>query len=94
MNPADYYLDLINVDFYLDRNDAEYRILKFSSNWNESDGKLKLDELVGKSEGDKGLVWFFKEKANSPFHQFAVLVSRNFKTAYKNVIQYWIRIAM
>lgn len=28
------------------------------------------------------------------FHQTLVLTSRNFKTAYKNVIAYWIRVAM
>jgi hypothetical protein len=91
-NPADYFLNIINCDFMLNREEADARIKTFKANWEGSEQKTKLAEMVKGSA--EGAVLPNKVKQNNPFKQFGVLVSRNFRTAYRNPITYWIRIVM
>lgn len=83
MNPADYYLSIINVDFLMDRDEASETISKLKQNWEDSTHKKELEADIEAKINGNGLEGVPKVGRTNAFHQFAVLVDRNFKTAWK-----------
>lgn len=95
MNPADYYMGLVNVDFLQDREEAEKRVGMFTTSWTASLECSVVDREIAAIVAEKRpLDKSHKLNDNGFFHPTFVLLERNFKTALKNVVAYWVRVAM
>ena len=95
MNPAEYILEIMNVDFSADRETATKRLGQSFASW-EASGELKslhddIDGVVGKASSS-GLPSLKKE--TSKFLVPVILIHRLFIKSYRDVVAYGIRIAM
>ncbi|CAB5150118.1 P-loop containing nucleoside triphosphate hydrolase protein [Rhizophagus irregularis] len=98
-NPADHYLRLVNSDFMNDITEAEQRITSFSISFSKRNIRgvnKEIDDLIAKSggHGEVILIKTRKEYARSLLAQTLILMKRSFKNATRNILMYWIRIAM
>ena len=96
INPAEYLLDLVNVDFSRDQNAARGELDKIHTAWPRSNNATMLR---GQIEGARG------RDAEKALHHTSVprsnhllipltLVHRSFIKSYRDVIAYGVRIAM
>ena len=95
-NPAEYLLELLNVDFSSDREYAEARLAQLQSSWAQS---AKLKELS--QEAVRAVALSQYEITNQPsattnnfFSTVLTLIHRLFVKSYRDVVAYGIRIAM
>ncbi|CAL3962391.1 unnamed protein product [Diplocarpon coronariae] len=93
-NPAEFILDLMNVDFDADRNSALERLHQMQLGWARS---RERKELVAKIHATSSLI----EPPSAPgpsstsFHTVvATLVHRSFIKSYRDVVAYGVRMAM
>jgi ABC-type multidrug transport system permease subunit len=102
INPAEFYLDLINTDFARKGDDSKARLEHITQAWSESEecrsNKSQIDEAIHKAEhsGEKanlGLSTDHSPKQNFP-HLLVVLLHRSWVKSYRDVVAYGIRIAM
>lgn len=97
VNPAEFLLELTNVDFASQRDLAQNQLLQMSQAWAASPRAASLtsaiDEIEQKaSHGDVELV--SSSKRPSPVSLVVTLLYRSFIKSYRDVVAYGIRIAM
>ncbi|RIA93968.1 ABC transporter [Glomus cerebriforme] len=99
-NPADHFLKLVNSDFMKDISEAEQHITKFSIAYSKStyitninrqiDETIRLANNYGEIISKKTA----KRYARNFFMQTIILMKRSFKNATRNILMFWIRVAM
>jgi energy-coupling factor transporter ATP-binding protein EcfA2 len=94
VNPAEFFLDLINVDFSSDRDAANRRLDNIHAAWAVSSQKAArscgLPEDEKKAAGVRMTKLSGRSKMLVPF----TLLHRNWVKSYRDVIAYGVRIAM
>ncbi|CAG8629259.1 2305_t:CDS:2 [Paraglomus brasilianum] len=106
-NPADFYLSKINVDFMSDKVVGEAHIQALIGKYKESSAKLLVDKeidelsvLIDKEDAasDKlstsTTTQGYNRYARGFFAQTYFITKRSFTNAYRNILLYWIRVAM
>jgi hypothetical protein len=92
-NPAEFLLELMNIDFSTDSS-LHNRLEGIHKSWVESSQSLELSEQLAVSIRDADPLPTFKtSKRNFPII-LMVLVHRSFIKSYRDVVAYGIRIAM
>lgn len=101
-NPADHFLTLVNSDFMRDQSEAEKIIDSFNEAFLESEYKLDVDQqikkLVEKYLNDESMVAISSDTtsryARGFFAQTRIIMARSLKNASRNILMFWIRVAM
>ncbi|KAG9293835.1 hypothetical protein G9A89_019173 [Geosiphon pyriformis] len=101
-NPADHFISLVNSDFMTDKAEAQEYITKFITAFEQSEASKeltenikelieyhKLDEDTRRISGDTT-----KRYSRNFFQQTRILLSRSFKNAIRNILLFWVRLAM
>jgi len=93
-NPADFFLDQMNVDFWKDRSAAEVHIKQIADGFKNSQADAQATEeikmfLQKHSEGVPVTTY-----ANNWLRQTAILFRRNLMDAIFNPLVYWVRAVM
>ncbi|CAG8650269.1 6595_t:CDS:2 [Funneliformis caledonium] len=102
-NPGDYFLRLVNSDFMKDISEAEQLITSFNVSFLKSSYKLEIDaqidDLISKSDNEN----FDNESITEDtprgyprnfFAQTMIIMKRSLKNSTRNILMYWIRVAM
>lgn len=93
VNPAEHLLDLTNVDFSTSQIEDQSRLDSIFESWSQSEHSQQLEydikELSGKSLRSSG-------PASGPSMpaQILTLLHRAFIKSYRDIVTYWIRLAM
>ncbi|CAI2169225.1 14554_t:CDS:2 [Funneliformis geosporum] len=102
-NPADYFLRLVNSDFMKDINEAEELITSFNESFLKSTYKLEIDSqidnIISRSVHEKyddepiteGIARGYPRNF---FAQTMIIMKRSLKNSTRNILMYWIRVAM
>ncbi|CAG8441913.1 14201_t:CDS:2 [Acaulospora colombiana] len=101
-NPADHFLTLINSDFMKDRSEAEKLTNSFIEAFQGSEFKTEVDneikKLIEESRSDESLAVISSKTTNryarNFFAQSGIIMMRSLKNALRNVLMFWIRVAM
>ncbi|CAG8527463.1 4839_t:CDS:2 [Ambispora gerdemannii] len=101
-NPADHFLRLVNSDFMADKTKAQEHISNFISSFESSQAnttmKNEIISLIEQHKGDEDTRKISSRTTNryarNFFAQTGILVARSFKNAMRNVLMFWIRVAM
>ncbi|KAJ3239562.1 hypothetical protein HDU78_002790 [Chytriomyces hyalinus] len=99
VNVPDAVLDTINVDFIGDEDIADSRIKQFVESWRISD---KQSAVISESAQIKSVsvnsadvpIVGSADYTHGFFKQVAILSRRNFSNALKNILLFWVRLAM
>ncbi|RIB12474.1 P-loop containing nucleoside triphosphate hydrolase protein [Gigaspora rosea] len=97
-NPADHFLRLINPDFMLDKIEAEKTINSFINSYDQSKTKANtLSEI--RSIAKSSVIHRFSSRQKNSYargfvDQTYFLTARSFKNAMRNILMFWIRVAM
>ncbi|CAG8572497.1 19771_t:CDS:1, partial [Racocetra persica] len=95
-NPADHYLRLINSDFMVDKSEAEKHIDNFIVSFEQS--KVHSSTLAEIRNITKPNMYLKSRStsryARSFFAQTWFLTVRSFKNAMRNILMFWVRVAM
>ncbi|KAI9337277.1 P-loop containing nucleoside triphosphate hydrolase protein [Obelidium mucronatum] len=102
MNVPDAVLDHINVDFLGDEKLADTRINHFVESWDKSENRTQVISQVDlevtkgstPSTTDAGMVIGGGDYTHNFFKQVEILTRRNFANAIKNILLFWVRLAM
>lgn len=101
VNPAEFYLDLINVDLAKPGDDTLERVARLTQAWAESEEtnlvKAEIQRAVTSSRDlEKGLADLSKLRIErpSPWTIPIVLLHRSWIKAYRDVVAYGIRVVM
>lgn len=93
-NPAEFLLDLMNVDFSNDQNVAHDRLQAIQSGWAKSSTSLQLFSYIKTATSQARPLPMSKPSSNN-FHIILMsLIHRSFIKSYRDVVAYGIRIAM
>jgi ABC-type multidrug transport system ATPase subunit len=94
INPAEFLLDLVNIDFLQGGVSAEGRLQRLHDSWATSDERQALETSVAnccdKDIGEPDLPTAQKNTAYISY----VLLHRNFIKSYRDIIAYGTRVAM
>ncbi|ORY29493.1 putative ABC transporter [Rhizoclosmatium globosum] len=100
-NVPDAVLDHINVDFLGDEELANTRIDHFVKSWTQSAGRVEsissVDAELKKahtSNEDAGIIVGGGDYTHGFLKQVEILTRRNFQNALKNILLFWVRLAM
>ncbi|KAI8923264.1 hypothetical protein BC831DRAFT_472068 [Entophlyctis helioformis] len=97
-NPSDVYLEWVNVDFAADReaSKAEVRDIahQFTRSEYNADLMASIEAAVSNSKSSTLFAESFAGYTNDIMYQSATLTSRSFLNARKNLLSYWVRVAM
>lgn len=97
VNPAEFLLELVNVDFSRDRVEAADRLEEMQRAWVRSERAKELDGVVAETErrgaGGSVVVEMAEEKPSLP-SLVVTLLHRSFVKSYRDVVAYGIRVAM
>ena len=97
-NPAEFLLDLVNVDFSHDRTTADVRLAAIHTAWSESTmnaaAKSSPTNAVSNGEQEKASTKHPSTQHRNVLNVSAVLLHRSWIKSYRDVIAYGIRIAM
>lgn len=95
INPAEYMLDLVNVDFASDRTEAEQRLAHITSMWRDMERRpLESQNLVASLDPSVQPVTLAPLTKRSQLLIPVTLLHRNWIKSYRDVLMYGIRIAM
>lgn len=96
VNPAEYLLELVNVDFAPHRGTAQQNLEELSLSWSISPrAKAATDAIRGVEQSGAGSVLTVEqEKRPSSLSLTMTLLHRSFVKSYRDVVAYGIRIAM
>jgi len=95
INPAEFVIELTNVDFARDKAAAKERLGLIHSSWANSptaSALLSEIELISRTGGDGRLP--YEESATNKFQIPITLLHRSFIKSYRDIVAYGIRIAM
>ncbi|ODH38560.1 hypothetical protein ACO22_02260 [Paracoccidioides brasiliensis] len=96
MNPAEFILDLVNIDFVYDQDSAASQLAQIHMNWDNSDESLRVQTEIQKLAN-------ITEKQHIPSGSLShagalsnvmTLLHRSFIKSYRDVIAYGVRIIM
>ncbi len=103
-NPADYFLRLVNSDFMKDRTEAEQLITNFKNEFLKSSYKTQIDTQIDdiiekanfdhQSDSDSTTGKVKRGYSRGFFVQTMIIMKRSLINATRNVLMYWIRVAM
>jgi ABC-type multidrug transport system ATPase subunit len=99
-NPADHFLKLVNSDFMNDIAEAEQHITNFSISFSKSRYIRKInkeiDESIGGAGGNGEIISKKTRRryARGFLAQTFILMNRSLKNATRNILMFWIRVAM
>lgn len=98
-NPAEYLLDLVNIDFAKDKELAKAHLTEIHSKWAESSLSHALQNRIGQlTNSDQTTSSWSNDSppSNTPslFAQTTTILHRNFIKSHRDVIAYHLRIAM
>lgn len=100
-NPADHFLKLVNSDFMRDMTEAEQHITTFSISFSKSLNKLEVERQINEMIELSNMNYeepiskkTTKRYARSFMAQTVILMKRSYKNAMRNVLMFWIRVAM
>ncbi|RDL37213.1 p-loop containing nucleoside triphosphate hydrolase protein [Venustampulla echinocandica] len=93
-NPAEFILELINIDFATDQAEAEARLQTIQNGWSESSGAAELSTMIDSASQPTDLLPPTKPSTRTFFVVLSTLVHRSFVKSYRDVVAYGIRIAM
>ncbi|KAJ2906218.1 hypothetical protein MKZ38_002643 [Zalerion maritima] len=96
-NPAEFLLDLVNIDFDLEQDSATQRLTELQGKWSSSSRCKNLSSVISQIEQrgqgrDLGIE--HHEKRPSMPSRTLALLHRAFIKSYRDVIAYGIRLAM
>lgn len=94
MNPAEFILDLMNVDFSSDQDAARQQLHEMQMGWTRS---TKARDIVTQIHATSSLIeppQTSKPPSRSFFTVVMTLVHRSFIKSYRDVVVYGIRVAM
>ncbi|KAJ3142524.1 hypothetical protein HK100_002193 [Physocladia obscura] len=101
INIPDFILDQINVDFLGDEEQAKTNINYFVEKWkfstfrNDANKEVELDNLKRQSpESELDVIVGGGDYTHGFFKQVEILTRRNLKNALKNILLFWVRMAM
>lgn len=97
VNPAEYLLELVNVDFARGRGGAEERLIQLQRAWEESGMAEELRRAVERVETQSGGVELTDDgvkKHPGTMSLVWTLLRRAFIKSYRDVVVYGIRVAM
>ncbi|KAK5113247.1 hypothetical protein LTR62_003583 [Meristemomyces frigidus] len=97
MNPAEYLLDLVNIDFAY-REEAQARLDYITTQWASSalHRKLIADVLDSTSSSSDKAIHLSPGSSTRPGirKQLFTLLRRSFIKSYRDIVTYWIRLVM
>ncbi|KAF4626159.1 hypothetical protein G7Y89_g12004 [Cudoniella acicularis] len=93
-NPAEFILELMNIDFASHSAAAEARLDEIQQGWVESTGAKQLTGEMDAASKDVEPLPVTKPSKRSFFIVLMTLVHRSFIKSYRDVVAYGIRIAM
>lgn len=95
VNPAEHLLELVNIDFAQDREEAARRLDKLQGAWQSSRQASELSSTIAAAESAGGdLSIEAVEKRPSMPSLTLTLLHRSFVKSYRDVVAYGIRLAM
>ncbi|KAJ3461617.1 hypothetical protein MRS44_010170 [Fusarium solani] len=95
VNPAEHLLELVNIDFAQDREEAARKLDKLQVAWQSSRQASELSSLIAAAESAGGnLSIEAVEKRPSMPSLTLTLLHRSFVKSYRDVVAYGIRLAM
>lgn len=96
INPAEFLLNLTSSDFARGNDDAQLRIEKLQSDWQDSPESMALVAKISAiSAGGDGTTSFSAPKSGNTFVNIVLaLLHRSFIKSYRDVVAYGIRFAM
>ncbi|RSL63673.1 hypothetical protein CEP53_004346 [Fusarium sp. AF-6] len=95
VNPAEHLLELVNIDFAHDREEAARKLDKLQAAWQSSRQASELNSIIAVAEAAGGnLSIEAVEKRPSMPSLTLTLLHRSFVKSYRDVVAYGIRIAM
>ncbi|RSM19811.1 hypothetical protein CDV31_001442 [Fusarium ambrosium] len=95
VNPAEHLLELVNIDFAHDREEAARKLDKLQAAWQSSRQASELSSIIATAESAGGnLSIEAVEKRPSMPSLTLTLLHRSFVKSYRDVVAYGIRIAM
>ena len=96
-NPAEFILELVNIDFASDREAAAQRLLSMQQAWSDSPQNATLaSEIADLNARPPAQVYEEDEATRKPNLASLVmtLLHRSFVKSYRDVVAYGIRLAM
>ena len=95
-NPAEYLLELVNVDFATDSRAAKQKLAKIHSAWSESSENTAIFAKTTGPPGGSTKGSLSAGAQSGPTKAFIplTLLHRNFIKSYRDVVAYGIRLAM
>ncbi|KAM0436012.1 hypothetical protein ACHAPT_002904 [Fusarium lateritium] len=95
VNPAEHLLELVNIDFAQDRDEAARKLDKLQAAWQSSRQASELSTAIAAAESTGGnLSIEAVEKRPSMPSLTLTLLHRSFVKSYRDVVAYGIRLAM
>lgn len=95
INPAEYIIQLVNIDFSRDQTEAVDRLSNLHATWKLSHQAASLQARQDQSRrSGAGLTADYAHPSANPFLILVTLVHRSFIKSYRDVVAYGIRIAM
>ncbi|KAI8660480.1 ABC transporter domain-containing protein [Fusarium keratoplasticum] len=95
VNPAEHLLELVNIDFAQDREEAARKLDKLQAAWQSSRQASELSNAIAAAESAGGnLSIEAVEKRPSMPSLTLTLLHRSFVKSYRDVVAYGIRLAM
>ncbi|KAJ4192100.1 hypothetical protein NW755_004236 [Fusarium falciforme] len=95
VNPAEHLLELVNIDFAQDREEAARKLDKLQVAWQSSRQAIELSNAIAAAESAGGnLSIEAVEKRPSMPSLTLTLLHRSFVKSYRDVVAYGIRLAM
>lgn len=93
-NPAEFLLDLINVDFAKDKSLSRSRVDSIHTSWSDSSNSATIRSRVSKPNPSEKSTLHVPPKKQNTLLAPVVLLHRSFIKSYRDVIAYGIRLAM
>lgn len=94
MNPAEFLLELMNIDFATQYEAAEARLQTIQNGWTRSTLSSEMSSQITNTSQTQTPLPVVKESKRSFFVVLLALVHRSFIKSYRDVVAYGIRIAM
>ncbi|KAJ9664695.1 hypothetical protein H2198_000041 [Neophaeococcomyces mojaviensis] len=96
INPAEFLLDLVNIDFAIDKPAANAQLDGIHQSWSQSPNAQNIQSSITQLlNTDRGALWHIEPSSRpDPIFQTLTLLHRSFIKSYRDVIAYQVRIAM
>ncbi|KAF3935963.1 hypothetical protein ABW19_dt0206915 [Dactylella cylindrospora] len=93
-NPAEYFLDIINIDFAQDKTVAALQLESIQSTWNSSENLKAIGKKIIDAQNEKTEIILEVQKKRSQLLIPFVLFHRSFVKSYRDVFAYGVRVLM